>query len=75
METYIAIEDIDSGSEGMVIVRTPRATYVGVHTGANASIGQASEALPRGRKVQLGGFILSLTEDERVYNVPFTLTP
>lgn len=73
METYLASEDIDSGAECIVIARIGGKPYLAAKLSrAGDVVGTASEALPRGREVQLseGGF--SLTENERIYRVPIT---
>lgn len=74
METYIAAENIDLGSDCMVVARTNRGIFVAVHDGNRPNIGQASELLPKGRAIQLIAAALSLTEDERIYKVPFMIS-
>lgn len=75
METYIVSEDIELGVECIVIARIGGKPYLAAKLArAGDVVGTASEALPKGREVQLseGGF--SLTNNERVYRVPFSPT-
>lgn len=73
METYIVSEDIASGADCIVIARISDKPYIAAKLSrAGEIVGTASQALPRGREVQLSEGAFSLTNNARVYRVPFT---
>lgn len=76
MEMYIAAVDIEAGTDCMLIVQVGRGYFLGVWDGINPAknLGTSSETLSKGRLVQIEGGIISLTEDERIRKVPFTLS-
>lgn len=75
METYLVSEDIAEGVACILIAVIGGKPYLAAKLArAGNIVGTTREALPRGREVQLseGGF--SLTNNERVYRVPFSPT-
>lgn len=76
METYLAIEDIAADTECLIVARINGKPYIAAAgIGRNGeSIGTSSEPLLRGRLAQLNEGALSMTADERVYKVPFSIS-
>lgn len=73
METYLVSEDIAEGADCIVIARIGGKPYLAAKLGrAGDIVGTASEALPRGREVQLSEGDFSLTANARVYRVVIT---
>lgn len=72
---YMACEDIAENTACIIVGRIGGYPYIAAQIlGRDGQyLGQSSVALPKGRIVQVEGEILSLTENEKVYRVPFTL--
>lgn len=72
---YIAAEDIDSGVECILIATIGDKPFIAANgegrTGEN--VGTSAIAIPKGRVCQAIEGVLYLTEDTRIYRVPFSI--